>query len=252
MSLRDLMGGRGGAGIPAAEWAALMEESPLLRFHGPAARERLRELAGRFLERKAVEGAGGLAVDARMARVIAAQACLPILELGLDWYDGWYSVVVYPDDFVARHEYVDEAGVVHEVERDLGGEAWGEGPIVLSWEGCLAGFRGEEWGSLVIHECAHKLDLANGVANGMPPLPSKMSRTRWTRVMSTAFETLARRIEADEEPLIDDYAAEDPGEFFAVVSEAFFGLPDDLVAGYPEVYRELAAFYRQDPLAGIP
>lgn len=46
---------------------------------------------------------------------------------------------------------------------------------------------------------------------------------------------------------IDDYGAESPGEFFAVLSEEFFERPVVLAAAYPEVYRQLALFYRQDP-----
>jgi Mlc titration factor MtfA (ptsG expression regulator) len=34
-----------------------------------------------------------------------------------------------------------------------------------------------------------------------------------------------------------------------VASEAFFEMPQLLAGVYPEVYRQLAAFYRQDPLA---
>ena len=33
---------------------------------------------------------------------LAAQACLPILNLGLDFYEGWVGVVVYPGEFRVR------------------------------------------------------------------------------------------------------------------------------------------------------
>ena len=39
-----------------------------------------------------------------------------------------------------------------------------------------------------------------------------------------------------------------PAEFFAVASEAFFIAPALLADGYPDIYRKLAAYYRQDPL----
>ena len=46
---------------------------------------------------------------------------------------------------------------------------------------------------------------------------------------------------------IDAYAMEDDGEFFAVTSEYFFERPVSCFAEYPDVYRLLSAFYRQDP-----
>jgi Mlc titration factor MtfA (ptsG expression regulator) len=53
------------------------------------------------------------------------------------------------------------------------------------------------------------------------------------------------------ESRIDAYAAENPAEFFAVLSEAFFEIPHVVRDEYPEVYRQLAAFYRQDPATRI-
>ena len=50
------------------------------------------------------------------------------------------------------------------------------------------------------------------------------------------------------EGAVDLYAAENPAEFFAVTSELFFEQPDALHGQYPGVYRQLAAFYRQDPM----
>lgn len=58
-------------------------------------------------------------------------------------------------------------------------------------------------------------------------------------------------LDAVEEPPIDAYAGENPAEFFAVCSEYFFSAPDLLVAAYPQVYQQLQAFYRQDPLARL-
>ena len=60
---------------------------------------------------------------------------------------GWKSVIVYPGDFLVRHQHTDEAGVVHELERELSGEAWDNGPVVLSWDAVREGARGESWGA---------------------------------------------------------------------------------------------------------
>jgi hypothetical protein len=56
-------------------------------------------------------------------------------------------------------------------------------------------------------------------------------------------------VELGEQTVIDSYASEHPSEFFAVMSEAFFEIPLAVRAQYPDVYDQLARFYRQDPAA---
>jgi Mlc titration factor MtfA (ptsG expression regulator) len=100
---------------------------------------------------------------------------------------------------------------------------------------------------VVIHEFAHKLDMLNGDANGYPPLRAGMSRGEWTRVFDAAYGSFCARVERNEQTGVDPYAAESPAEFFAVLSEAFFEIPEVVRAEHREVYGQLAAFYRQDP-----
>ena len=240
----------GGPGpIPLSEWAELCERMPLLAGYGPGELAQLRALTARFLYEKAIQGAGGLELDDPMRRLVAVQACVPVASLGLEWYRGWVSVIVYPDEFVAPHEWTDEDGVVHRAERELSGESWPQGPVVLSWSDVLLGAWGEEWGNVVVHEMAHKLDLLNGEANGMPPLHRGMSPQAWSAAFTSAYEDFCARVDRDEDLAFDEYAADDPGEFFAVVSEAFFLHPHDVREEYPQVYAQLTAFYRQDPAA---
>jgi len=75
---------------------ALWKEQPCLKFL-PAS-EKLKSLVLLFLAEKEFSGAHGIEVSDAMRVSIAAQACLPILELGLDWYSGWTGIVVYPGD----------------------------------------------------------------------------------------------------------------------------------------------------------
>lgn len=206
---------------------------------------RLRDLATLFLHDKAVEAAGGMRITAAMRARIACEACIPILNLDLDCYRGWHSVIVYPGEFVARHEYHDEAGVVHLDEQARSGESWDAGPVIVSWgdiESADAGY------SVIIHEMAHKLDMQDGDANGCPPLHRGMRRDDWARVFSRAFAVLERRVRGGEDIEFDDYALEDPGEFFAVASEYFFTAPAVLRREFPEVYEQLALYYRQQPI----
>ena len=112
---------------------------------------------------------------------------------------------------------------------------------------------GWEGYNLVIHELAHKLDMLNGNANGLPPLHADMRVSDWAKVMQEAYDDLDRQLERnpDAETAIDPYAAENPAEFFAVTSEYFFSAPDLLYEAYPQVYEQLKLFYRQDPLARL-
>ena len=215
----------------------------------------LRKLTSLFLHEKAFSGAGGLQVDKSMQVIIAAQACLLILNLDLDYFDGWSEIIVYPDTFVVTREEYDASGLVHETRRTLGGEAWGRGPVILSWEDARPGAHPHGSASnVILHEFAHKLDMLNGAANGMPPLHAGMVRENWTAALSQAYGSLYHQVERHHHTAIDPYAAENPAEFFAVLSEVFFEDPSHLHHLYPEVYRQLSLFYRQDPeqrMAGI-
>lgn len=234
--------------LDARDWHGACQGQALLAGLDAQEDARLRELAVLFLHEKSLEAAGGLELTPPMGLRLAAAACLPILNLGLDWYRGWTAIVLYPGEFMARQEYTDEAGVVHHVRRPLVGEAWERGPVILSWSDVLDSDAADGF-HVVIHEFAHKLDLLTGEANGLPPLHRGMSVRRWAAVFSAAYEDLCARVDAGEDTPIDPYASDSPGEFFAVVSEAFFETPAVLAGEYPEVYAQLSAFYRQDPLA---
>jgi Mlc titration factor MtfA (ptsG expression regulator) len=227
---------------------------------------RLRSLCERFIAAKHFSGTHDLEITPRMQVEIAAQACILILELGAEWYEGWSEVIVYPSQFAPEREVVDEAGVVHVTNDPMAGEAWLGGPVILSYEDVamtadedtrVAGY------NVVIHEFAHKLDMRNGEPNGFPPLHSGMSATAWKNAFSAAYDDFCRRVDAadrlprgraqialDSLPL-DPYAAESASEFFAVASEAFFETPEVLAPGYPAVHAQLKLFYRQDPLARL-
>ncbi len=229
------------------DWQRALSRLPLLQQLNQDELDRLQRLATLFLYYKSLEGAGDLSVTTELELVIALQACLPILNLGLDWYDGWVSVVIYPAGFTPVHTEMDEYGVVHEVSSSLSGESWERGPVVLSAEDSLGGGL-IDGHNLVIHEFAHKLDMQNGVANGMPPLHRGMSAPQWSKAFSSAYSDLQNRIAHGKSVAIDHYAATAPAEFFAVLSEVFFEQPRVVQQTYPLVYQQLAQFYRQDPL----
>jgi len=226
-------------------WERVLDRYPFTQVLSAEERSRLRDCVILFLDEKSIVGAGGLVVTEEMRLAIAAQACMLVLNLDFDCYRGWVEVIVYPGEFVAEYQYVDEAGVEHHVEEPMTGESWLAGPVILSWAD--AQMRGEQGYNVVIHEFAHKLDMLNGDANGFPPLHPGMDREAWTGAFGVAYEDFCARVDRGESTTIDPYAAEAPAEFFAVLSEAFFEIPQTVLAEYPAVYRQLAAFYRQDP-----
>lgn len=231
--------------VDAVQWQRVEYMLPFLDDLPSGDRARLREMALQFIADKTFAGAAGLQVTDDMRLSIALQACLPILNLGLEWYDGWVGIVVYPGDFIIRREEMDEHGVVHEYDDTVLGEAWPGGPVLLSWFDDLDAL-GDT--NVIIHEFAHKLDMKNGEADGFPPLHADMNRAAWANAFAQAYADFCARVDAGEDTAIDPYAAEHPGEFFAVVSEWFFEAPAEVMAAYPRVYAQLAAFYRQDPL----
>ncbi len=175
--------------IAEALWREALQRCTAARRLGASDQAALRVLATLFLERKSLEPVEGLPLGDVDRVLLAAHACMPILKLGMDWYDGWHSIIVYPDAFMPQRQHVDAAGVVHQGHSLLAGEAWGRGPVILSWAEVLDS--GKKPGhNVVIHEMAHKLDMLNGEANGFPPLHRRMDARRWSQVFSDAWHRL--------------------------------------------------------------
>jgi len=236
--------------IPDELWALTLARFPFLALRVSEDVQQLREMATIFLTRKEFSAPDNTAVTDEMAVAVAAQACLPVLKLGLDWYDGFVGIVMHPDAVRVRREHVDDIGVVHEFDEELAGEAMDGGPLMLSWRDVADAGESAEWGyNVVIHEFAHVLDMRDGVADGVPPLPSRAARAHWTDVLQAHYRELCEQVDADADTLLDPYGAEAPDEFFAVASETFFVAPLELRAWHPALYELLAGFYRQDPAA---
>lgn len=238
-----------GASIDDRHWQALLASSPLFdRLEGeePA---RLRVLAARFLARKTFSAAAGHKLDDAQRLAISALASLPVLHLDERWLDGWREVIVYPGEFRVRRQHHDEdSGVVTEGDDELIGEAWEHGPLVLSWADVATDLAHPFDGfNVVVHEIAHKLDMLEGAADGVPRLPARITRREWIATMQAAFDALRRAVERGRDTRIDPYAAESPDEFFAVVSELHFSDPALLARSAPAVANLLARYYDATP-----
>jgi len=237
--------------ITDAQWSDTFAVLPLLAGLTDEEKHELRELAIVFLHDKVFEGAHGFVVTQEMAMIIALQACLPILKLGLDGYDGWTAVIVYPAGFAPKRTVTDEYGVVHHVQSSLAGESWDRGPVILAWDetehaGVIDGH------NLVIHEFVHKLDMTNGVANGYPRLHANMDPGEWVEAFSKGFEDFQHHCGRGKKMHIDCYGASSPAEFFAVLSEVFFERPAILQQQYGAIYDLMRQYYRQDSLQRLP
>ena len=233
--------------IPDALWQLTLARYPFLGQLGEEDRAELRRLSSLFLDSKEFSGAHGLEVSDDMAVAIAAQACLPVLRLGLAAYDGFVGIVVHPDEVQVRREFVDDDGVVHEYDDVLVGEAMEGGPVMLSWRDVSEAGETAAWGyNVVVHEFAHVLDMADGVADGIPPLPGSAERDQWHAVLMREYEAFCTRVDDGLDTALDPYGAESPEEFFAVASEAFFVASHEMRNEHPDLYQLLATYYRQD------
>lgn len=230
-------------------WAEVTEKLAVLQGMTAVEKAHLRELTTLFLHEKRFVGVQGLKLTDAMCLMIAAQASLPVLRLGIGCLSGWIDIVVYPSAFQTSRDEIDMAGVVHHQERALIGESWSRGPLILSWEDVERDSQGIQSGrNVVLHEIAHKLDMLNGSADGFPPLHYRMAITEWSEALSTAYESLVQRVEHHHRVCINPYAATNPAEFFAVISEYFFCAPEILKSHFADVYRQLELYYQQDPL----
>jgi hypothetical protein len=136
---------------------------------------------------------------------------------------------------------------VHSGSANLG-EAWYNGPVVLSWKDTLeASHRPGRGLNVVFHELAHTIDMMTGSTNGTPSLRNRDHYQDWHRTMSEAFEALTQRWASGQRDVIRPYALTNVAEFFAVVTECFFDAPRPLLASHPEVYEHFSQFWGQDP-----
>jgi Mlc titration factor MtfA (ptsG expression regulator) len=97
--------------------------------------------------------------------------------------------------------------------------------VILSWQAIEWDLQMQQQGhNVIVHELAHKLDMLNGGANGVPTLHSQIQGTQWTTAFREAYQQLNQRLEHHQRVCINPYAATSPAEFFAVFSEYFFVL----------------------------
>lgn len=239
------------AAVTALPWQQALAQ-PIFSLLMPDEQQMLIALAQRFLQQKKITPLQGLTLNELLLTRLALLFCLPVLKLGLEWLDGFHEVLIYPEPFNVDDRWGDESGLVHQAPAVHAGQSWTQGPVVLnaldiadSWD--LSGY------NLVIHEVAHKLDArGSGYTSGIPAIALR-DVARWEKDLLQAMAEIEAEVElaGEQAATIDPYAASDPAECFAVLSEYFFSAPDLLAQRFPAMYHHLKQFYRQDPIARL-
>ncbi len=223
------------------EWVAILDQNiPIYRDMPVDLQQMFQLVTMRFIEHKKFVPCGGIEeVTDEMKVTIAGNAALLRLQREFRYpYENVYSVLIYPSSF-----FTGEA----EEEEFLSGEAWPTGSVVLAWDEAKKSSRDLRVGkNLIVHEFAHQLDMENGAADGFPVIDHHQHRT-WSRVLSDEFGKLQSASTKGKRTVLDQYGADDPAEFFAVATEAFFARSHRLQIEHPDLYEQLRLYYRVDP-----
>jgi hypothetical protein len=162
-------------------------------------------------------------------------------------------VLVYPGDYVGPRSTPLAGGGELEWREPRLGETWQGGSMVLAWPRVVEGGRLRDGPrSVVIHECAHAIDMLDGDIDGVPPLESAPARRAWIRGIGECRVRFEEALDEGRFVAFDDYAAEGPGEFFAVATECFFQDPHRLHRYDRELYALMQEAWRQDPRSRLP
>ncbi len=230
-------------------WSEILgRNTPFYTYLDPEEQSRLRDLIQIFIAEKNWEGCGGLTLTDEIKVAISAQACLLVMNLDREIYPNVESILVYPAGFIAKQKSMNPDGTMEEAPHGLLGEAWLSGPIIISWADANDGALNQTDGhNVVYHEFAHKLDMRDGSADGVPRLADDAQYDTWAQVMSVEYTDLVKKAEHSKKSRLDHYGAVNSAEFFAVATECFFEKSVCMRETHPDLYKVLSGFYHQDP-----
>lgn len=229
-------------------WKRALAGCPLARGLDSERQQRLRRLAALFLARKRFLALAGAVLDDYWRLLIAMQACLPALQQGAGSLRGWREVLIYPGEFKVRgSHHACHSSVLRAGDDTRSVDTWERGPLVLSLADVQLDLE-QPWDgyNVVLHQMAHKLDILDGPADGIPPL-TDIPRRRWVEQFGHAYHSLANTPAQDCGNPIDHYAAENPSEYFAVVTELHYSQPTLLREAEPAIADLLETFYGPSP-----
>lgn len=236
-----------------AGWPAFAEQLPWWSTLTAQEQARLGGDVEWLVRTKHWEASRGFDLTSEIVLTIAAHAALLILGLDRRTYRDVRAIIVHPSTITQRGVRATTVpGVVADGPlRVLGHALSRRGPVVLSWDAVRRDLRLPGRGhNVVVHEMAHKVDAVDGIFDGTPEIDDRRERAEWARVCTAELRRL--RSATDPDPVLRPYAAENPSEFFAVATEAFFEQPTALADHKPHLYDVLRGYYRQDPASRVP
>jgi Mlc titration factor MtfA (ptsG expression regulator) len=215
-------------------------------------RARLRDIIRILVDEKYWEGCSGVEIDDRIRVLISAMAGMLLLDRDHGYYHNVRTILVYPEAYMQQQETVGRDGLVHTGSANLG-EAWFNGPVIVSWKDALEAARNPGRGlNVVYHEFAHTLDMLTGMTNGTPPMRERGHYARWHEVMTHQFSEIRNTYERGGRDVIRPYGVTNVAEFFAVTTEVFFDAPAALQTHRADLYDQFSLFYGQDPVQRFP
>jgi Mlc titration factor MtfA (ptsG expression regulator) len=213
------------------------------------ARTRVLEQAESLDRTRYWEGLDGLQITPAMRAYVAVPACVLTVEIGLEALRDVTSIILAPTSEVRGTTHATGGALVSEGLACVLGESRLHGPLRLAWDRVAAeAVQPGAISSVVMHEFAHKIDMADGVVDGTPPIGDRAAAAEFERITNDVLDDL--RTGSRPMPL-RMYAATNRAELFAVATEVFFLQPALLAREEPGLYRVLADFFRQDPAAGL-
>ena len=234
--------------FPALWLATLKHSLAVYAYLSEAEKTRLQGYIQVFLAEKQFIGCGCLTVTTEMKVTIAAIACLLLLNERKTYFPKLRSILIYPSAYWVN-ETVAQGYVVEEKRVARLGESWSRDQLILAWDQVQQDTQNWQDGrNVVLHEFAHQLDQEDGKAEGVPILAEAANYATWARVMTAEYQQLCQSVEAGTRSVLDSYGATNPAEFFAVATETFFEKPHALLHEHLELYQQLKAFYRLDPI----
>jgi Mlc titration factor MtfA (ptsG expression regulator) len=234
--------------VPSLWTSILTTRVPLTHRLTSSQRERLLQKMQYLIQGCRWEGCGGLRLTEEMQVVIAAHACLLVLEQPGEPYPSLRNILIYPGTFRPRHFSWTPSADAGDHEDPALGESWKQGVVILAWDSAEAGAQDPTDGeNVVLHEFAHQLDATSGQFDGTPRLPVASGLASWTAMLEMNFAQLVSEAVGDRQGVLDHYGATNKAEFFAVATESFFERPTELQQERPALYEALRRYYGQDP-----
>ena len=234
-------------------WNAIVENNlPIYLLLSPAERKRLQGNIQVFLAEKQFIGCGGLDVTEEMKVIIAAVACLLLLNQRETYFPKLRSILVYPSTYLVKETAYTGNYIVEERRVARLGESWTNDQLVLSWEQVKHDtYNWRDGHNVVLHEFAHQLDQEDGKAEGVPILHRNSDYATWAKVMTEEYQQLCNDIQRGVKTVMNSYGATNPAEFFAVATETFFEKPHQLLKKHPALYEQLQGYYQLDPVQWV-